>query len=74
MHLNEAVQNAQSKETQSYSLGSCCFCFATVRPLHGLTLRKPCVILNVSVPPTPNSYVEILTPNVMAFGGETFGR
>ena len=25
-------------------------------------------------PPTPNLYVGVLIPNVMIFGGETFGR
>lgn len=29
---------------------------------------------NVCVPPLPNSYVEILMPNMMVSGGGTFGR
>lgn len=30
--------------------------------------------LNVCVPPSPNSYVEVLISNVVAFGGEAFGK
>ena len=28
----------------------------------------------LNVPPHPNSYVEVLTPRVMVFGGGAFGR
>ena len=36
---------------------------------HSSLLWTECLCL-----PTPNSYVEILTPNVMVLGGEGFGR
>ena len=33
-----------------------------------------CCRLNVCVSPTPNSYIQILTPNVMVLGGGSFER
>lgn len=40
-----------------------------------LFMLRPCYGLNVYIfPPIPNSYVEALTPKVMAFEDEPLGR
>ena len=39
-----------------------------------LLMLRPCSGLNACFPPTPNSYVEALTPKVKAFEDEALGR
>lgn len=42
--------------------------------LLGLLVFSECYGLDVCPLQVPNSYVEILTPNVMVLGGEALGR